>query len=92
MYDSKPVSARSYVPLAENNVQDLISIVETNTLGTMLCCREVRQCVVMLRRSCKTMGQCAAAHMWCGAAGNPHHARAADRRAHLPDGRCESVS
>jgi hypothetical protein len=34
----------SYVPLAENNVQDLISIVETNTLGTMLCCREVRLC------------------------------------------------
>jgi chlorophyll(ide) b reductase len=40
--DTWHCSVCSYVPLAENNVQDLISIVETNTLGTMLCCREVR--------------------------------------------------
>jgi len=29
-----------YTPLAESDVNDLVSIVSTNTLGTMLCCRE----------------------------------------------------
>lgn len=33
-------NAYSYKPLTENQVQDLISIVQTNVLGVMLCCRE----------------------------------------------------
>lgn len=33
-----------YTTLAESDVNDLVGIVSTNTLGTMLCCREVCAC------------------------------------------------
>ena len=36
-------NAYSYGPLANATDADLISIVETNVLGVMLCCREVRR-------------------------------------------------
>ena len=34
-------NAYSYKPLAESSADDLISIVETNVLGVMMCCKEV---------------------------------------------------
>ena len=36
-------NAYSYGPLANATDADLINIVETNVLGVMLCCREVRR-------------------------------------------------
>ena len=34
-------NAYKFEPLIDNTEADLISIVETNVLGVMLCCREV---------------------------------------------------
>ena len=49
-------NAYSYGPLADATDADLMSIVETNVLGVMLCCREVHPSSWMTHAVCPSNG------------------------------------
>jgi len=83
-------NAYSYGPLANATDADLISIVETNVLGVMLCCREVRRTrcpqqsdgPALQRTVPQPKARC------LPPAGYQTHEVSAGWRAHFPHGRC----